>query len=469
MKLHPPSKNFLIVAAIFLVTRVWLIFSGIRPDFDHLRSHHQYLDLPLLAGNLASSLFYLHSQPPLWNAIIGVLLKISHGDPSFFSVVYIVFSLPLSLAIAFMLDRLVLNLSGSETTALAASLFYAVFSSAYFYEFYIFYPLFTAFLSTGCIYGASLVFLPKHQTRLFPGLAILLVCLISLTLTWSLFHPVLVVIVCTFLFFRLYFHGLVSERKNLLAISPLLVFSILAAFAVPIKNFILFGYFGSSTWGGMNLAQVAPRSGENINLLHQCSDFHPANYREYQLALEMVRPGVGYHNATMKIFKSDELTPNLNNIGLIQRSRKCAKLATQEILNDFRGYAAGRMDQFIHTFLMLSDSYFYYPLGLRGLIVEKVISIRNVVYLPRRGTYLAPFIALGTTLLTPALLWVNKKAFRKGSLEVACLSLFVILWTLVLAYLVNGLEQNRMRFTVEPLLIFMVAVFVRGIFGARFR
>jgi hypothetical protein len=457
-------SDYLIVTLVFGLTRAWLLYAGLFPDFEHVLNHHQYLDAKLLHENLASSLFFLHAQPPLWNAIIGLFLKIANGNPFLFSFYYLCFSFLLSLLIAFMVNNLVVTLTAGRTAGVSAALFYVVFSSAYFYEFYIFYQLFTAFLAVGCVQGLSRFLAGERDSSRLAGLVILLSCLVSLTLTWSLFHPIFVLAVNVSLYLAFRFNKPIAGKKTATFLPPLLFFSTLAAFIIPVKNLIVFDYFGSSTWFGMNLAQTAPRSGGNVWLLHQCSDFHTATYMEYQAALETVRFDAGDASATMEAFKSDGATPNLNNIGLIPRSRKCAKFALEVILNDVPGYGTGRWDQFIHTLTSLSDAYFYYPKGLMGSAVSRVIGTRNLTYIPyREDRYLVPSIALGISCLSPFLLWKRRKTLPKGSGEVVSLGLFQVGWVLILGLFSNGGEQNRMRFTVEPLLIFVVAFFIASI------
>ena len=457
-------SDYLIITIAFGLTRAWLLYAGLYPDFDHVLSHSQYLDSKLLYENLASSLFFLHGQPPLWNAIIGILLKIADGDPSLFCFYYLCFSFLLSLSIAFMIYNLIVALNTIRVAGMTASLFYVLFSSAYYYEFYIFYQLFTAFLAIGCVQGLAWFLGGEHDLSRLSGLIMLLLCLVSLTLTWSLFHPVFALGVNVFLYLRFRFTKLITEKKNAVFFPLLLFFSTLAVFVVPIKNLMVFDYFGSSTWLGMNLAQAAPRSSDNVWLLHQCSDFHPANYKEYQTASETVRFGAEYASATMEVFKSDGVTPNLNNIGLIPRSRKCAKFALEVILNDIPGYLTGRWDQFLRTSTSLSDTYFYYPKGLAGTAISQVMKTRNFIYIPYQyGYYLGPSIAIGISCLVPFLLWKKRKTLPKGTCEVISLGLFEIGFVLSLGLFLNGSEQNRMRFTVEPLMIFVVAYFIASI------
>ena len=53
-----------------------------------LADYWEYVDAPLLTTRMLESLFYLHSQPPLFNLFLGVVLKLfpSASTPAFHAV-----------------------------------------------------------------------------------------------------------------------------------------------------------------------------------------------------------------------------------------------------------------------------------------------------------------------------------------------------------------------------------------------
>ena len=71
------SKFFLIFASFKLVT---IFLMGINADPEHLIVRWQLLDTKLLEEHLFSSLFNMHYQPPLWNLIYGIFIKIFGSD-----------------------------------------------------------------------------------------------------------------------------------------------------------------------------------------------------------------------------------------------------------------------------------------------------------------------------------------------------------------------------------------------------
>jgi hypothetical protein len=64
-----------VIVAVFVASRIAAYAAGIRFDADPLTWYWQYIDTVLLKERLLESLYYLHSQPPLFNLLLGVTLK----------------------------------------------------------------------------------------------------------------------------------------------------------------------------------------------------------------------------------------------------------------------------------------------------------------------------------------------------------------------------------------------------------
>ena len=144
--------------------------------------------------------------------------------------------------------------------------------------------------------------------------------LAGITLTRSLFHPV---------WFLLILAGLVffqrDEWKKTLLLSAI---PLLLVFSWPVKNAVLFGEFGNSTWLGMSLSKMvtdgtSPDEMERLVAEHDLSpilaemEFEPADtYFPYigepektgVAALDQVTKSTGY--------------PNMNHIALIKASEE---------------------------------------------------------------------------------------------------------------------------------------------------
>ena len=71
----------LALAVVFVGFRLWFAHAGGSYLASTLDSAKQFLDPALLQHDLLSSLWYLHSQPPLFNLFLGLVLKAA-SDPA---------------------------------------------------------------------------------------------------------------------------------------------------------------------------------------------------------------------------------------------------------------------------------------------------------------------------------------------------------------------------------------------------
>ncbi len=181
-----------IVALAFIVSRVLYYYLGVRFDIIPLYYAWQFLDVNLLQNRLIESVFYLHSQPPLFNLFLGSVLKIfpNHLDLAF-HVLYLAFGLIMAVSLVVIMNRLGLSRGLSTTLAII----FVASPTTILYENWLLYTYPIA--STLCV---AVLFLHKwlSERKLRYGL-IFFVCLACPVLIWSLFQFVWVVAVCLIL------------------------------------------------------------------------------------------------------------------------------------------------------------------------------------------------------------------------------------------------------------------------------
>jgi len=97
------KKNYLVLSLIFIfiISRLLIFSLGIEPDPKWIGSLMQHISLNLLKDDLFGSLFYFHSQPPLWNFIIGLGAKLLGNNPLKVSYYILFFNLISSICIIF--------------------------------------------------------------------------------------------------------------------------------------------------------------------------------------------------------------------------------------------------------------------------------------------------------------------------------------------------------------------------------
>lgn len=231
------------VIVIFCVSRAIFYWAGVRFDATPLADYWQYVDPNLLRHDLLHSLYYLHSQPPLYNLLLGIVLKLAPGGwaSAAFASAYAVFGVLLSLCLYRLLARLGV---GPLASLLATTLFLAMPASIL-YENYLFYTYPTALL----LMASVLAFARMADAFTFARGLTFFGLLATLIYTRSLFQVEWFAVLLIFSVWVLPGH----RRGVLLAAAlPLLIVLLLYA-----KNAALFGQPATSSWLGISLAKVS--------------------------------------------------------------------------------------------------------------------------------------------------------------------------------------------------------------------
>jgi hypothetical protein len=241
-----PGLAVVILIVAYAASRVAAAFSGVRYDDSVIRGTPltdmwQLLDVRLLRDHLATSVWHLNMQPPLFNLYAGFLLKLPTGARRPAEVAC---SLVLGLVLVLCSYLLLVEMQVPRLAALVVTLICVVASPAYLlYENWLNYSYPTAALTT---FGAwSLArFLRTRRARFgvgfFGAYAAMVLLNSSYQVEWLLVAAVPVVVV------------LRRQWRTVLAVSvvPLLV---VAGWYV--KDFMQVGTTTTSSWLGMNLAR----------------------------------------------------------------------------------------------------------------------------------------------------------------------------------------------------------------------
>ncbi len=200
----------------------------------------QNIATDLLLARPLESLWYLHAQPPLWNAL-GALLIHAFG-PYHMGALHFV-QMGFGAATAGLVSRLVLDHTGSARLAAGVGLAVAFHPALILFEAYALYTVLVAFLVVWAAYLAS-------RSREAPGAAVGFVGVVTaLVLTRSVFHLV-------------YLAGAVALAA-LLLVRPTrrqwaaLLLAVMVAAGWYAKNRVQYGFFGASSWYGMGLWRTA--------------------------------------------------------------------------------------------------------------------------------------------------------------------------------------------------------------------
>jgi hypothetical protein len=224
----------------FAVAHAVFIATGVRYQVP-LEGYWEYVDRPLLTTRLLESLFYLHSQPPLFNLFLGIVLKwFPSGYEAAFYATYLMAGLALYLVTMLLMRRL----GVSSALAFVAGTALMISPAFVLYEHLLFYMLPIATLIV-----VSHLVLHEGLTRRRPGRLVAFFGIVAiLGALQSVFHfayyvavGVTVVACCP------------GDRRKLLWASfpPLLALALVYA-----KKFYLFGSLTMSSWSGMHMADM---------------------------------------------------------------------------------------------------------------------------------------------------------------------------------------------------------------------
>jgi hypothetical protein len=206
----------------------------------------QLLDLQWLQTHLAESIWYCHSQPPLFNVLTGVVVKIS---PDHYYLVFHLLMLILSWASALLVFVTLRDLMLSWGISFSTSAFFLLNPALLLYENLYSYTLLTVFLIVVITY-----FLVRFvNDRKLIDWSMFVISGGLLCLTRSSFHFIWLLLLVPLLWKNF------PRRARFRFVYCAVLFTVVGWY---VKNLVLFDTFSSSSWFGMNLARLVPLKSE---------------------------------------------------------------------------------------------------------------------------------------------------------------------------------------------------------------
>lgn len=454
------NPNFILIL-IFILSRAIYWFLGVRFDSSPLDWFIQYLDPHLLKSKLLESLFYLQSQPPLFNLFLGSVLKFFSGYENLvFSLIYFLFGLILYLGIYKIMSMLEI----SFWVRFILSTVFIVSPASITYENWLFYSYPTTailVLSVFCLF----MFLEKKKPFY---LHFYFWLLLSLCLIRSTFH------IAYFIFMIIFSIRLIKDKKKVLMASlvPLLIIS-----ALYLKNLTLFQTVSMFPPVGMDIANKTIKYApiyeieklikeKKLDILvlaktYTSLDKYPSKYLENKKyknieALSQVKKESGYIN--------------LNNYAYIQVSKDFFKNAMLFFYYKPMLFIKAYFQSTVNAFLLyFCPSTFDYEFTNSNLGKIKAIDdffnkfIYFQVSLPS-GAML--FLTLNVCL--QAIFWFSvlvSVGFVKLQIDQLKLTIIRVMTfniafvTLICNLFIIG-ENNRYRFEIDPFYLIMFGVLI---------
>jgi hypothetical protein len=460
------------LAALFALCHAGYYLAGIRFDAYMIAYGPSNVDPELLRHRLAQSIFYLHSQPPLYNLFTGLILKLFPGrEVLAFTIAYVSLGLVLYLALFALLRRL----GVSRGLSLALSTWFMASPAFVLYEHWVMYTFTGAVLLTVSALAFHQVMLKPTRLRGF-GLFALLGLLGALQALFHLIHYLGAAV--TVLLF--------SPRRRRPLLLPALL-PLLLLLGLYTKNLVLFGKFASSTWFGMNFAAVTVRALSEeerrtlvaegklspVALVPRFADLvrYPPQYRHLS--------GFAGVSVLRQVHKSTG-AKNCNHLAYVALSDAYLKDDRYIVLHRPRTFLVGLLNAWLCYFRSASD-YPYFSPANRARAAPMILLYDHLFYgkIPgyrlRLGgirLYFAPaseprlnlFLVLGLPLVFGYGLRLAARRDSPLSRDQRLLVLYAcanIVYVALVGNLVEVGENHRFRFTTDPLSVVLLGVLMQ--------
>ncbi|ERJ20757.1 hypothetical protein SSPSH_000099 [Salinisphaera shabanensis E1L3A] len=240
---YPGAHPAVWLIGLYILSRLCFFAAGVRFDLEPIATSWQILDPVLLRENLAESLFYMPGQPPLYNLIIGWVLKLGN-DPLTLTIAFRTLYSAMAITSVLLLYSLVHKLTDSVKLAFGVATLFMLTPALVLYEAIPYYTLMILSL-LGTI--AWLFHLCMERFTFARAFAMFL-AMAALIYTRSMFQWQWFVVLA--LFCALVLPG---YRKAVFAAA---VIPLALVFALYGKNVMVTGHFATSDWMGMSLSKL---------------------------------------------------------------------------------------------------------------------------------------------------------------------------------------------------------------------
>lgn len=459
----------LVIVFIFILSRIIFSLKGGSFLATPITFAKQYLDPVLLQNDLLRSLFYLHSQPPLFNFFLGAILKLSPIPAITYDFIFKIVGLLIPLIFYGIFTRLGIN----RFVAFVATIIFMLNPTLILYENLLYYTHIEAFLILLAIFfllnwgnGGELIYL-----------ILFWMSLLCLGMIRSLFHPAffLITAVAVFFYLRRTYKGQRLARKLLLTSFIVLI----PMFSLCIKNFCLYNFFGTSSWVGMSLwIKVNGYAPKQIEEFYDRGLISQEAVNAGLETFQPIRNLIGedklnnipcHHPADCNEFRSSG-KPNYNHVGYVFLSKQLWKDALALIsynpsLSAF--YTAGS-----YSLMLWHSSDSVHALFMNNMWVveklEKLYRFLHFGFLGVESKYSNHYMWWVRTIVISAvflLFYISTlfNLFRRDNsispalLTVCLFCLIVHAYTLVISSLIEFGENNRFRYPVDAAFLVLAA------------
>ncbi len=445
-------KEICLIIITYLISRIVSSYFNIEFQFNSIYSYWQYLHIETLKNNLLPGVWYNHTQPPLFNLILGTILKIFGNESQLaFSFLF----KTISLLNAILLYLIVNKIVAQKTVSILISLFYILSPAAIVYETEIFYTTTITLLFLIFFY-----FLLKLKEKIIIiNIIGVFAPILFACLTRSMYHIVFFIVISTIII--AYFRKSVHIRKIIITAS---IFIILIS-SWYLKNYYFFSTFSSSSWIGMNLSRnvfhdIQIKDSSKITSLEPFQKISAYNKFIKNSSVNKFR-NLNDRDLICE-FKNDSFI-NLNHIDYIEVSKLYLAESKNQIVKHPIDYIKNTLT---------SSILFFAPGTTYSLLKEQTNKLKyyDIIYSFNLTHFAKNKLQRRIALLISALpkfilylsvfLWLFRITLKKKNISlINLLCTLIICYVFILSSLLEHYENMRFRFEVEPIFLILVSQF----------
>ncbi|OQA67095.1 MAG: hypothetical protein B6D44_13450 [Ignavibacteriales bacterium UTCHB2] len=440
-KISKEQKLLYVIILLFILTRLYLFqYLGIEFGYN-LDGLIQFLDVNCLRQNLLQSIFYLHSQPPLFNLFIGVFEKyLPDYSKDIVQFIFLFMGLITNIALYKILLRMNINLYLS----FILTIIYLITPATILYENLFFYThIIIFFLILSCYFLLRFI-----QSKKFKDIFLFSSFLSLCVLTTSFFHVIwfFLIIITLICFYP-------KDKKVIIksALVPVFLIAIMIA-----KNYLIFGNLNLSSWLGMNLYRITVNElslnerriltkDERLSKFSKFDPFPEIDSLESLKELKILdKTGI----EVLDEYKKKSGHTNYNNILYL----KVSKIIFKDDIYIITHYP----DVYLKGVLKAFHLYFNPPTKY-NLLEPNIYKIWrfNSIYnrfiygtYNNRGPGLLSFFFISLMIIISIVIILNKNT-EKSSRVVLVFLIFNILYVMLLGNFLEYGENNRFRYYTE--------------------
>lgn len=439
-----------ILLTCFVVSRVLAAWLGITFQYGALFTYWQYLDVESLQHRALKSVWYMHSQPPVFNLLAALVLQ---SSGMYAKQVFQGLWLAISFCNAWLLLRMIKSMVVNSYLPLLIAIFYLLSPATILYENELFYTSFTSLLLLLSVFFLQ-QFVQRKERFSLPAF---FVCMSMLCLTRSIYHLCWLVFVCMILLINNY------KKPDFKKVVFGSVLSTLLVSGWYVKNYVLFGIFSVSSWTGINLSRIVfhdipIHDSANIAAIHPF--FPVSHYKRYISAGYREKYAGADDFVLLREMKNDSAI-NMNHAGYIQVSEKYMEASLRFIRQHPVAYIRHMVTSSV-IFFSPASSYFQIEANNSKISLYDMIYSFNMshVFVTKEDKKLALAVSAipKCILYFSVIIFTLKRAFIRKYLPITsayiiCTILFVFIITTMFEY---G-ENMRFRYELEPLFLIITA------------